>query len=398
MVVGIFTDTYFPEINGVANSSYQLKRGLEKLGHKVYVFTVTNPEVKKYEDDVYRIKSLPFFLMKERRIGVALMRRWIKLIEELEIDVIHTQTEFILGHFGRKAAKKLDIPLVHTYHTIYEEYIHYLKVPDRFSKPAKGFVKRFSRKCCQKASHVVVPSEKVERLLRFYGITKPITVQPTGIDIDKFIDVNREEVLELRKRYNISETDKVLISVGRIAKEKNLEEIIEFTSDIRKIHPDTKLLIVGDGPYRKEIESTFGNVIFIGSVPWETIQNYYAMGDVFVCASTSETQGLTYFEAMAAEKPILVRRDECIEGLLKEGYNGLGYDNKEEFITAFEKIFAEKTYEQYGLNAKSSAMEFSVDVFARRLAGIYKNIIEESTDKYVEDEILKLSLDTTNNM
>ena len=130
MNIGIFTDTYYPEVNGVANSVYQLKQGLERRGHTVYIFTVSNPDMGNIiEDNVIRIVSLPFLFLKERRVAAPIARAWRRKIESFHLDIIHTQTEFGMGHLGRKAAEYLGVPHVHTYHTIYEDYTHYLKVP-----------------------------------------------------------------------------------------------------------------------------------------------------------------------------------------------------------------------------------------------------------------------------
>lgn len=154
MNIGIFTDTYYPEINGVANSSYELKKGLEKMGHKVYVFTVTNPNAEEQEEDVFRMASIPFIFLKERRVAYPLIQKWRRKIESLHLDVIHTQTEFGMGHFGRKAAEYMNIPHVHTYHTIYEDYMHYIKLAGN-AEPGKlqGISKALLqiRRCCHRA-------------------------------------------------------------------------------------------------------------------------------------------------------------------------------------------------------------------------------------------------------
>lgn len=392
MTVGIFTDTYYPELNGVANSAYQLKIGLEKSGHKVYVFTVTNPEVKDKEENVVRIRSMPFIFMDERRVGVSLVKRWLKKIKDLDLDIIHTQTEFSLGHFGRKAAKRLSIPSVHTYHTIYEEYMHYLKMPKTHNLNVKKIVRWLSRICCNKSDHVIVPSQKVEKLLLKYGVSKPIHVQATGIDPGKFKNIDLKKVDEIKNQLGLKENDKILIAIGRLAKEKNLEEIIDYMSDLNNKHPETKLLIVGDGAYRKELEKHIisktleEKVIFTGSIPWDSIQNYYALGNVFVCASTSETQGLTYFEAMAAGKPILVREDECLKGLIQVGSNGLTYQNKQEFFDAFEILFANNAYETYGIHAMETAVSFSVNAFVEGIAKIYEEVISEFGGGHVKEK------------
>ena len=198
MKIGVFTDTYYPEANGVATSVFQLKKELERRGHTVYIFTVSNPGMKEKEENVYRIKSIPFLLLKDRRVGCPLIRKWVRRIRKLELDVIHTQTEFIIGHIGRKAAKECQIPLLHTYHTIYEDYTHYLKVPGNSN--LKCVARAMSRYICEKANKVVVPTEKVRKLLIEYGVHKPIDVEPTGIDLSKFETYEPDKVRRLKEQ------------------------------------------------------------------------------------------------------------------------------------------------------------------------------------------------------
>lgn len=228
MNIGLFTDTYYPEINGVANSVYQLKKELEAKGNNVYVFTVSNPYMKEKENNVYRLKSIPCLLLKERRISCSILKKWYRIIESLNLDIIHTQTEFVLGHLGRKAAQKFNIPLVHTYHTIYEDYTHYLRIPG--NENLKGIIRSFSKICCDRADEVIVPTDKVKNILINYGVYKPIVIQPTGIDISKFCITDYNKVQELKRAYNIKPDNHVMISIGRLSKEKNLHEIIEFMS------------------------------------------------------------------------------------------------------------------------------------------------------------------------
>lgn len=377
--IGIFTDTYYPEINGVANSSYQLKNELEHKGHNVYVFTATNPNLKEKENNIYRMHSLPFILMKDRRVSFFLTKSWIKTVESLHLDVIHTQTEFCLGHMGRKLAKYLDIPLVHTYHTIYEDYTHYLHMPENMK--IKEIVRTWSRNYCNKADLVIVPTEKVKKLLKDYGVERDIVVQSTGVDTSKFALLENKMVQELKTQYGLKPTDHILLFIGRLSKEKNIQELIEFVEIIHRTEKNVKLLIVGDGPEKLNLmkqverEGLNNNVIFTGEVEWKNIQNYYSLGDVFVCGSTSETQGLTYIEALASGKPLLVRRDECLKGILQEGINGYGYESENEFIKQYKKLYDKNNRESMALAARASSFQFTLDVFAQRIESAYQQVV-----------------------
>ena len=379
MRIGLFTDTYYPEVNGVANSVFQLKKELENRGNQVFVFTVSNPEVKEKESNVYRMKSIECPLIRERRMSCSTFYHWFRIIKELNLDIIHTNTEFTVGHIGRKAARKLQIPLVHTYHTIYEDYTHYLKIPG--NGKLKGVIRNISCMCCNHADEVIAPTEKVQELLLSYGVQRPILVQPTGIPLSKFERVDWKEVEKIKSQYNISKENHVLVSIGRLSKEKNLNETIELMDMITKFDEQVRLLIVGDGPERKNLEELVREkklssyVFFTGEVNWKTIQNYYAVGDIFTSASTSETQGLTYTEAMASGRPILVRKDECLKKFLKEGINGYSYQDEKEFIHGYQKLFEENRCQKMESVVEESIKEMSSAAFGRNIEKIYRTLL-----------------------
>lgn len=391
MNIGIFTDTYYPEINGVANSTYQLKRELEERGNNVYVFTVSNPKMTDFEKHVFRMKSIPLALLKERRVGCSILSSWYKVIKELNLDVIHTQTEFTIGHIGRKAARKLGIPLIHTYHTIYEDYTHYLKFPG--NQKLKGAIRSLSRVCCDKADNVVVPTKKVRNLLIKYGVKKNIIVQPTGIDLGKYQNTDAKQVKVLREQYGLKDTDHVLISVGRLSKEKSLDEIIMLTGKLRQTDQRIKLIIVGDGPEEKQlkklvIQRRLDNcVTFTGAVPWIEIQNYYALGNVFVSASTSETQGLTYVEALASGKPLLAKRDDCLNGLLEYGENGYSFTTDCEFISNYNKLFEDDNWSTMKDSAVNAANHISSAQFGAGIEHIYIDAVKKEKEVQAYEKI-----------
>lgn len=379
MNIGIFTDTYYPEVNGVANSVYQLKAGLERLGHTVYVFTVTHPDADEaHEDHVIRLASVPFLFLKERRVAAPLVYTWKRRIEALHLDIIHTQTEFGMGHLGRKTAQYLGIPHIHTYHTIYEDYTHYLKIPG--NEKLKGIVRSFSRHCCEHADQVIVPTEKVRKLLNSYQITTPMSVIPTGIPMAKFAAVEAEHVEAMREKYHLGGKH-VLIYIGRVSQEKNLEEILEMFEMISKEDGRAVLLIVGDGPQRQALEAWTRahelerKVIFTGMVPWDHIQDYYALGDVFVSTSNSETQGLTYAESMAAGVPLLVRRDPCLEGLLKNGVNGCDFESAETFKQGYQRIIGILDTGGARQRIQKSVETFGAELFSQRVEEVYCELI-----------------------
>lgn len=379
MRIGLFSDTYYPEINGVATSTQQLKKGLESLGHEVFVFAPKNSEKYIEENNVIRKYSIPFILLKDRRFCFFRTRKAVKEISNLNLDIVHSQTEFVMGHLARLTSKKYDLPHIHTYHTVYEDYTHYLKIPGKNSDFIKNLARKLSKFMCERADVIVVPTDKVKNLLIKYKVKKDIYVQPTGINYTKFSSPDKKKVKKLKEKYNISSENKILIAAGRMSKEKNITELIEYLPKLIKKQPDTKLIIVGDGPERENIQNKIkkldivDNVIFTGPVPWTEMENYYALGDIFVCASTSETQGLTYIEALASGKPLLVRYDDCLEKVLIQNENGIGYNNCDEFINGYFKICGK--YDSMQKNGYEMAKNYSNITFAQNMLDIYNKML-----------------------
>lgn len=382
MNIGLFTDTYYPQINGVATSVMMLKENLENLGHTVYVFTTTDPQAPAQEHHVYRLPSLPF--SGARRIGLFYYPGMARKIRALRLDLIHTHTEFSLGIFGRMAARELGIPTVHTMHTIYEHYTHYIAKIGTLDTAAKALARKISRHFCNTADAVIAPSQKVERMLRLYGVGNRIAVIPTGIRLDKFAPTGYSsgEISEVKAEYGLADTDKVLLYIGRISKEKNLTEILQGLQEYLPPHPNVKFLLIGDGPDREYLQSLTHSlgmetqVIFAGEKPWEQIGLYYQLGDVFISASQSETQGLTFIEALAAGLPLIARADPCLDHVLDDGVNGYVFTDKACFLGALEAALSSDTIlPRMSKEAVRSAAPFSVEAFARSVEGLYKDTL-----------------------
>lgn len=402
MNIALFTDTYYPEINGVAASVYLLKQELEKRGHEVYVITTTTPGAPEHEHNVYRVPSLPCLLITERRVGLFYQRKLAHIIRHMHLDVIHTQTEFSLGIFGRIMAKELHLPLVHTYHTIYEDYTHYFMKFKSLDERAKSFVRSFTKICCNTVEQVIVPTEKVRSLLLSYRVSQKINVIPTGIDLSKFDPekYQQKEILTLRESFGMTADEKVILYLGRISQEKNLEELLIGLPPFLKKHPDTRFLIIGGGPDKErlvtlvnELPSLSANarrqIIFGGEQPWDIIGKFYQLGDVFVSASNSETQGLTYIEAMAAGLPVVAREDPCLNDILEQGYNGFTFTDREGFLSGLEKVLYEENSSEYGMHSLEKVKKYSTVEFAKSMEKIYMDLKAEAG---VREEDLKIPL------
>lgn len=390
MRIGLFTDTYPPYINGVSTSVMMLKNGLEKLGHTVYVVTV-NSESFSYrsEDNVLMIPGVPIGILDYRLTSLYPMKAK-KIIKSWNLDVIHSHTEFGVGSFARFFSKQYNIPLVHTYHTMYEEYIYYI-TKGYFDGPSKKLVEYLTLFLCDKTvEELIVPTKKAYDLFKNkYKVKRNVHIIPTGIDVKRFYkeNIDKKEKEALRKDIGLNKNDYVVMFVGRIAKEKNIEFLINAHKKLIKKNKNAKLVIVGDGPDVKDLFELVDknklnkNVIFTGKVSWDKVPIYYALCDVFVTSSTSETQGLTVIEAMAASKPVVAIKDESFEIVIENEKNGLFFTNEKEYINLIEKLYNDKEYaNKIGRKACDKAKLYSEKAYAKNVLEIYNMVIKRDTN------------------
>ncbi len=380
MKVLITTDWYAPVVNGVVTSVLLLQRELENMGHEVRVVTLANRLHSYKEGNVYYMGSVSANkIYPGARLRVNRTRSLVQELIAWRPDVIHSQCEFSSFRVAYALSNRLGVPIVHTYHTVYEDYTHYFSPSVRVGR---AVVSVFSRWICGRTACVVAPSKKVERLLLDYGVRCRIEVIPTGVDLRAYRqEPDPAEMAALRRRWAIPEDRTVLLYLGRMAKEKNLEQLIDQIAGSGR--RDVVLLLVGDGPDREEVlryaRQRGLRVIFTGMVPHSEVASYYRLGDLFVTASTSETQGLTYFEALAAGVPVLCRRDACVEGVVENGVNGWQYEDGRrfgEYLSAFCSDGALR--ERMGREARASSEKFSAEAFGATAAKLYASVQAEA--------------------
>ena len=335
MNIGIFTDTYFPQVSGVATSIQTLKNDLERKGHSVYIFTTTDPSVSKktIEPNIFRLGSVPFISFTDRRIAIRGMFHAVDLAKELKLDIIHTQTEFSLGLIGKFVARQLKIPFVHTYHTMYEDYLHYV-LNGHLLKPYH--VKQMSRMFIKNASGVVAPSKQVKSTLDRYKIDAPISIIPTGVDLSEYI--KPVDTSAVRDKLGLDEDTPVILMLSRIALEKKIDHVLRSMPELLKYNPKIKLVIVGGGPDMEELVQLTDevgvskNVIFTGEIEHDQISPYYHMANIFVSSSDTESQGLTYIEAIAAGLKIVVRSAPYTDQLLTDPSVGVTFNQDDQLV------------------------------------------------------------------
>lgn len=380
MKVLITTDWYLPAINGVVTSVVNLREQLEKLGFDVRILTLSNDRACHRDGNVYYLPSVDLSRVYPGARGH--LHSGMQIIRELiswHPDIVHSQCEFSTFLAARKIARVCGIPQVHTYHTMYEDFVHYISPSILLGKQG---AKVMTKGICRKVQHIIVPSEKTKNLLEKYRVKTPVTCIPTGIQVERFEKpAGKERREKLRDLYGIRKEDVVLACVGRLAVEKNLDEVLGLFSHWSL--PQNRLLFVGDGPYREELESMVKalgltqKVIFTGMVPQEEIPDYYQMGDIFVGASKSETQGLTYFEAMAAGLPLLCLHDPCLDRVLLPGQNGFAFQNETEFRSLLRLLTGSSDLRRElgrrGIELVQS--RYSAEAFGRAVAGVYQEVL-----------------------
>lgn len=384
MRIGIFTDCYKPQVNGVVTSVQVLSEELTRLGHDVFIITIHVPNHKDQEENIIRLPSIPFYKWKEFRLAMPIHLPAYRQIRDLDLDLIHTHTEFSIGLFGRYIAQKRGIPLLHTYHTMYEDYTHYVSGFKPGKKLIRKMIIKSSKLYVKKHTALIAPSSKTKRALESYGVKKPIYILPTGIDLKHFQGQSRNhpQVQALRDQWQLDIDQPILLSLGRISQEKSIDTILYALPGLLKQHPRAKLLIVGDGPYKKELESLVTRlgldqaVIFTGQVSYDQVPFYYSLASLFVNASKSESQGLTIFEAMAANLPLVVYDDSNIEGIVIHEVSGRLFKTQEELSDQLIKALDyPNTTRKYAYHAKDIINSLSKESFGKNAEGIYQELV-----------------------
>jgi len=382
MKIGLFSDTFYPEINGVATSILMLHRELTKRGHDVHVFA---PKCRGWEDNqqdtFHYIASAPFLVLKDRNFAFpGPVTRWEAT--NLDFDIVHTNSEFVMGHFGRHVAKSNDSVLIHTYHTIWEEYTYYIThgVAD---EAARKVARKYSQWWCNKFDRIIAPTGKTLGLLYDYGVRAPMDIIPSGMDIARFAPERHDEAerQSARAECGVKSGERVLLNLGRISKEKNIEQVLRVFPQLHKAHPDVRFVIVGEGPMRETLRKMAADlgvedfVTFTGPKPWEKIDRYYAMGDVFVSASRSETQGLTYVEAMASGLCVCAVNDACLDGVIHDGVSGiLTEEDDDSLLAGLMRAFSEEG-RRIAQRAPEHAKPYGTEAFAIKMEKCYETAL-----------------------
>jgi 1,2-diacylglycerol 3-alpha-glucosyltransferase len=381
MNIGFFADCWEPQINGVVVSMKNLKTALEDRGHAIDIYAPAYGCERRSTDLIFRQPSVTYPFQREFNMAAPFPHRARRRARERRLDIVHAHTEFPLGQIGAAVARRLAVPLVFTLHTLWVHYFHYVfwgLVPD-------NILKTVLRRFYLKADYFVAPSGKIKSYLeKEFGIAAHIETIPTGLDLERFFqfDPGPARKAEFRTRHGLHELDTVLVFAGRLGREKSIDLLMTALPLLLPRHPRLKLLLVGDGPARGELESlaeTLGvrkAVVFTGYLRGESLPLAYACADFFVIASTSESQGLVTVEAMASGLPVVMREDAASLDILGDRRNGIVWRDPGEFVAALETLLTHRELvDDLKRRSRERSRAFTLAAFGERMEGYYDWIL-----------------------
>jgi glycosyltransferase involved in cell wall biosynthesis len=385
--IGFFADTYAPQINGISVSLQLLANSLRAGGHRVTIFAPRFPDYCDTDPDVHRIPSVPYMQSPPFYISVPGTPRTSLEIRRCEFDVLHVHSPLSAGILAYITAKAKHTPLVYTYHTAISDYIHYLNIAGN-AQAMRAAASWFSTATANLADHVVTPSAKTRELLLQQHVARPVHVIPNGIDLGRFQRANLSQAF--RRQLGIANDAPVLLSLGRLAPEKNLSLLVESFPYVAAHIPDAHLVFAGDGSSRSELEaraaaSAYGERIhFLGMVARADLPDLLHEADLFLSASTSETQCVAMAEAIAAGLPVVAVADKAFAGMFANGVNGcVAPQDAQGFGAVVCNLLADpEKLRRFGRNSVELSCNFSIDAQAAALVQLYREaILEKSTTR-----------------
>lgn len=389
MNIAIFSDTYPPFINGVSTSCYNLRETLVKHGHNVIVVTPRFDDGPlEYKDGIIRMPGIENKKLYGYRFPKMYDKNVAKILKSLRLDLIHYQTDSMLGIFARIVGKKLNIPLIYTYHTSYEDYTYYA-THGFLDRLAKKTVRLYTKTIANNCTEFITPSNKTKEFLRSTGCDIYINVVPTGIDFSLFSKekIDQEKTIKFKKEHGIDDDTIVFLLLGRIAKEKSMDVSIKGYAKFLMAHKEikSKMIVVGGGPQRPDLEMLVEQlnikdyVDFIGPVKSSEVPFYYRLADIYTSASLTETQGLTFMEAMASEDIVLARLDDNLSGTIIDGETGFFFLNEDNFVEKAYRIISlsPSQKEKIRKNASLIVEKYSIEKFYDNIMEVYNRALRK---------------------
>jgi glycosyltransferase involved in cell wall biosynthesis len=387
--IAFFTNYYHPIVNGVVRSVASFREALMKQGHNVFVFAQSDSDYKDDEPFIFRYPSLPLPL-GDISAAIPVSPFVDQLLPILKLDVIHTHHPILLGQTAARKAAELGLPLVFTFHTQYWEYTHYIPFPqEAIQEFLKNAIHKWLKDFMQKCQHIIIPSESMKDfLVREYGLEERYTVVPTGTNLEPFLNADGK-TLRQEKGW---QDETILISVGRLAAEKNWETLLQAFAKVYPEHPDVRLVLIGDGPARESLQTLAAElgiaerVTFTGSLPFEQVPAYLKAADVFSFASVTETQGLVTIEAMAAGLPVVSVDGSGTRDIVEHGKQGFLVENDGDALAnGLNQLLSDPSQmKRFRHNALKKAKTFDVNLLTKQIVSVYEQAIQDKkADQYV---------------
>jgi len=394
--IAYFTNFYLPVVNGVVRSVESFRKALTRQGHNVFVFAQADGDYKDEAPFIFRYPSFPLPAQVEVPAVIPVSPFVDQLLPSLKLDVIHTHHPVLLGQTAARKSAELSLPLVFTFHTQYREYTHYFPLPQEIIQDfLKGAVRIWLKDFMHKCQHIVIPSESMKEILtRDYGLQDRYTVIPTGINLEPYEDANGDE-LRAQQHW---QGDKVLVSIGRLAQEKNWETLLRAAAIVQRTHPKLRLVLIGDGPDREKLQTLAGElgiakrVTFTGELQFADVAAYLKAADIFGFASVTETQGLVTMEAMAAGLPVVAVDASGTRDIVDNGEQGFLVRNDAEALAASvnQLLDSPEMMRHFHSQAREKAKVFDVKNRAKELLSVYEQAIQDKQDeRYVTIEVAR---------
>jgi 1,2-diacylglycerol 3-alpha-glucosyltransferase len=384
--IAFFTNFYHPIVNGVVRSVASFRESLMKQGHNVFVFAQSDGNYKDNEPFIFRYPSLPL-PMGDISAAIPVSPFVDQLLPALKLDVIHTHHPILLGQTAARKATELGLPLVFTFHTQYWEYTHYIPFPQEAIQDfLKNAVHKWLKEFMQKCQHIIIPSESLkDYLVKEYGLEEHYTVVPTGTNLEPFLNADGK-TLRAEKGW---QDETILISVGRLASEKNWETLLQAFAKVYPEHPKLRLVLIGDGPDRESLQALASElgiaerVTFTGALPFEEVPAYLKAADAFSFASITETQGLVTIEAMAAGLPVVAVDGSGTRDIVEHGKQGFLVENDADALAkGLNKLLSDpQKMKRFSHNALKKANSFDVNLLSKQIITVYEQAIQDKKEE-----------------
>lgn len=382
MKILITTEFYLPFVCGITTAVVNERKALSALGHDVRVLTINSDKESYYSDGVYYIRQNVPQLYKDSYASLALHDELVEEVIKWQPDIVHAQNEFFSFLFAKRIARKLSLPLILTCHTDYPSYgYNFIKSKTIWDAICKQFIPKIISPC----NALLCSTDKIYDLIKSYEPKVPVLKVRLGIDLERYEQLlSEDEKKKIYQQYKLDSSKFTYISVCRLSKEKQVDKCIEAFKIIHDRNPETQFLIVGIG---NEMEALIklvqsydlvNSVIFAGEIPSDEVWKFYKISDCFINASESETQGLTFIEALASGIPVICRNNPVNSSFLRIDENGYSYNNLEEMVNLCNKLLDdEKLVNRLKAHARKSVESYSLSTFGNKLEVLFDLAIQE---------------------